>query len=83
MESGDIEEVLIEKVPSHYFVSNKKAKHKVPTNFSSRNPNQEKIKDGQKHKLSSQITIKETKRKKKELIHDISEEDSDCDKNKE
>ena len=79
MESGDIEaEVLIEMDPSCYFVSNKKAMHKAPTNFSSGNPNQEKIKDGQKHKLSSQITTKETKRKKKELIHDSSEEDSEC-----
>ena len=60
-----------------------KGKHKVPANFSSGNQNQEKIKDGQKHKLSSQITIKKTKRKKKELICDSSEEDSDCDKNKE
>ena len=67
----------------HYFVSNKKAKHKVPGNFSSGNPNQEKIKDGQKHKLSSQITTKKTKRKKKELISESSEEDSECDKNKE
>ena len=84
LESGDIEaEVLTEMDPSCYFVSNKKAKHKVPANFSSRNPNQEKIKDGQKHKLSSQITTKKTKRKKKVLIHDSSEEDSDCEKNKE
>ena len=60
-----------------------KGKHKVPANFSSGNRNQEKIKDGQKHKLSSQITTKKTKRKKKELICDSSEEDSDCDKNKE
>ena len=84
LESGDIEaEVLIEMDPSRYFVSNKKAKHKVPANFSSGNPNQEKIKDGQKHKLSSQITTKKAKRKKKELIHDSSEEDSEGDKNKE
>ena len=84
MESGDIEaEVRIEMDPSSYFVSNKRAKHKVLANFSSGNPKQEKIKDGQKHKLSSQITTKKTKRKKKELIHDSSEEDSDCDKNKE
>ena len=77
LESGDIEaEVIIEMDPSCYFVSNKKAKHKVPANFSSGNPNQEKIKGGQKHKFSSQIATKETKRKKKELISDSSDEDS-------
>ena len=76
LESGDVEaEVLIEMDPSCYFVSNKKAKHKVPANFSSGNPNQEKMKDGQKHKSSSQITTQKTKRKKKELISDSSEED--------
>ena len=81
LQSGDIEaEVLIEMDPSCYFVSNKKAKNRVPANFSSGNPNQEKIKDGQKHKLSSQITTKKTKRKKKVLIRDSSEEDSDREK---
>ena len=84
MESGDIEaEVLIEMDPTHYFVSNKKAKHKLPANFNSGNPNQKKMKDGQKYKSSSQITTKKMKRKKKELISDSSEEDSECDKNKE
>ena len=84
LESGDIEaEVLIEMDLSCYFVSNKKAKHKVPANFSNGNPNQEKMKDGQKHKSSSQITTKKTKTKKEELISDNSEEDSEWDKNKE
>ena len=83
MESGDIEaEVLTEMDPSCYFDSNKKAKHKVPANFSSGNANQEKKKDAQKHKSSRQITTKKTKRKKKELNSDSSEEDSECDEGK-
>ena len=83
LESGDNEaEVLIEMDSSCYFVLNKKAKHKVPANVSSGHPNQEKMKDGQKHKSSSKITTKKTKRKKKELISDSSGEDSECDKNK-
>ena len=66
LELGDIEaDVLIEMDPSCYFVSNKKAKHKVPANFSSGNPNQEKKKDAQKHKSSSQMT---TKTRRKNLI---------------
>ena len=66
LESGDIEaEVLIEMDPSRYFVSNKKAKHKVPVNFSSGNPNQEKIKEDRSTNCQAKLQKRRLKERRK------------------